>query len=109
MNNHIQTVMDADINMHNSVLLSTDINSIKGTRIELFWLRCLFLDSTCLGHFFGWRTEPHFSPNHQNATRSGSEMSQLYFKGKNQIRTLIPYLTENTHKSDVSNTFGVFW
>ena len=36
MNNHIQTVMDADINMHNSVLLSTDINSIKGTRIELF-------------------------------------------------------------------------
>ena len=36
-------------------------------------------------------------------------MSQLYFKGKNQIRTLIPYLTENTHKSDVSNTFGVFW
>jgi len=38
MTNHTQTVMDADINVHNSFILITDINIIKGTRIEFFFL-----------------------------------------------------------------------
>ena len=76
--------------MHNLVSLSTGINSLKATRIEII--------NGC-DNSFGWRAEPHFSPSNENATRSVSELSQLHFKEKKQIGTLIPYLTENTYNS----------
>jgi hypothetical protein len=68
-----------------------------------FLLSAMFIPSFFFSrYFFGWQAEVHFSPNNENATRSGSNLPQLHRKEKSQIGTLIPYLTENTLQENVS-------